>query len=263
MNIAAAISQFLVANAATIVLAVVILAALVAGIILARRAIRAKREFSQMAFGTDSITEGLKRQEYAYEHTPRSLSDVSRLYLPKIHEDFPEFDLEDACSRASGVLTSYLMAIDAEDAKLLKEGAFDLKEELRMRIAALKDAGQREQYENVQVHRAALSGYKKADGLCTITIQAAVQYRYGLFDETGKVLAGRPDDLSQERYELDLCYVQDPDKVAKGSHRSLALNCPNCGAPLTSVGALKCAYCGTPVIPVNRRAWQFLRVRKD
>jgi ribosomal protein L37E len=153
--------------------------------------------------------------------------------------------------------------IDADNPAMLAEGAPCLREELWLRISSLRDAGQREQYDKVHVHRCALSGYEYADGIRTLVVQAAVQYKYGLFEkESGELLKGRPDRMVQERYEMGLCYVQDPDKLTDARKRELALSCPKCGAPLTNVGALKCSYCGTPIVPVNLRAWQFMWVRK-
>ena len=37
-------------------------------------------------------------------------------------------------------------------------------------------------------------------------------------------------------------------------------NCPNCGAPLTSLGAKHCEYCGTPIIEYNIKAWTFSNI---
>ena len=245
------------------ILAIVILAVAAAAAWGIRRAVLAKRKFSRELFGTESLTEAAKRQSFEAETRPRSLSDVSSLYLPRIRADFPELDVNAALVRAQNLLTSYLMAIDADDPKLLAEGAPCLREELWLRISSLRDAGQREQYDKVHVHRCALSGYEYADGIRTLVVQAAVQYKYGLFEkEGGELLKGRPDRMVQERYEMGLCYVQDPDKLTDARKRELALSCPKCGAPLTNVGALKCSYCGTPIVPVNLRAWQFMWVRK-
>ena len=39
-------------------------------------------------------------------------------------------------------------------------------------------------------------------------------------------------------------------------------HCPNCGAPLSRLGAKVCEYCGTPVIEINIKEWSFSAVRK-
>jgi ribosomal protein L37E len=35
----------------------------------------------------------------------------------------------------------------------------------------------------------------------------------------------------------------------------IALNCPNCGAPIQNLGQKKCSYCGTGVIDLVKRTW--------
>ena len=141
----------------TVVITVAIAALVGGGAYLVHRARASAREFSRLAFGTDSLREGIERMNYEHEHTPKSVSSATSLYLPRIHADFPEFDFEDMRARAENVIVSYLMAIDAQDASLLVEGSDELVDALRMKIDLLKDARQSEQYDKVSVHRTAIS----------------------------------------------------------------------------------------------------------
>ncbi len=39
-------------------------------------------------------------------------------------------------------------------------------------------------------------------------------------------------------------------------HQSgIALNCPNCGAPIKDLGVKTCSYCGTGVIDLVKKTW--------
>ena len=49
------------------------------------------------------------------------------------------------------------------------------------------------------------------------------------------------------------------DMVENQEDAGLALNCPNCGAPLPGLGAKKCIYCDTPIVEYNLRIWNFSR----
>ena len=40
----------------------------------------------------------------------------------------------------------------------------------------------------------------------------------------------------------------------------VAYKCPNCGAPVTVLGAKVCEYCGSAVREINRYAWSFDRI---
>lgn len=58
----------------------------------AYRIVREKlRRLSRMAFGTDSITEGLEQQAKELAVTPKSVSAMTRIFLPQIQRDFPDF----------------------------------------------------------------------------------------------------------------------------------------------------------------------------
>ena len=52
------------------------------------------------------------------------------------------------------------------------------------------------------------------------------------------------------------------DMVENQEDAGLALNCPNCGAPLPGLGAKKCIYCDTPIVEYNLRIWNFSRVEE-
>lgn len=227
------------------------------------------REVAQMAFGTDSLIEGFKKVETELEYTAKSVSSATSLYLPQIHRDFPEFNYNDMKVRAENVLTSYLMAIDARDPSVLTEGSRELYDALRLKLDSLRDAGLKEEFDQVKVHRTEIYRYEKRDGRCTIVFQSSVQFHYAcvatadMTDEKGQVrpagtvLYGNSDRWTQARYNVALVYVQDRDKVEDERDRGEGLNCPNCGAPITNTGQKLCAYCGSAIVPFNIRVWAF------
>ena len=72
--------------------------------------------------------------------------------------------------------------------------------------------------------------------------------------------AGSKEYKYQTRYNVDLVYIQDRNLVEDERDFALGVNCPNCGAPLSSLGAKVCAYCDTPLIEINIHAWSFVNV---
>ncbi|RKI89560.1 zinc ribbon domain-containing protein [Parablautia intestinalis] len=218
------------------------------------------KSMAQRAFGTSDLREGIRQIEQEYAMTPKSISAMTGLYLPKIKSDFPEFQYDEMKVRAENALTSYLMAVDRMNQGILKEGNRELHDKLEMRIQMLQGAGRREHYKNIKLHRTELCDYKKRDGRCIITFQSAVQYYYTITDENGKIMGGRSDMLTQSRYNTDVIYIQDREKVEDERGLSLGLNCPNCGAPISGTGSKVCEYCGTPVIEVNIHAWTFSNI---
>lgn len=247
-----------------IVVVLVIVAAIVVWIVVER--VRGTvSQASQLLFGTDNLAEGIAKRNYEVSTTPKSVAAATSLLLPQIQADFPEFNLADMRVRAENVLVSYLHAIDCKDASLLSEGSKELRQSLALRISLLSDARQQEDFDKIKVHRVEIARYQKRDGRCDVTFQCSVQYKYALRGEGGTVLKGNPDVLTQTRYNVEMVYVQDRGKVESAAHGAanaaadagLGINCPNCGAPVTSLGAKFCVYCGTPIVELNIYAWTF------
>lgn len=221
---------------------------------------RAARNFSRQAFGTDSLKEGFAKVEEEYSSTPKSVSAMTNLCLPKIKREFPEFQYDEMKVRAENVLTSYLMAVSAGNAGLLKEGSRELKDKLEMHISMLKGRGEKETFENIKLHRTEIADYKKRNGRCIITFQISLQYKHTVRREGGEVISGSPDMLTQSRYNVELVYIQDRELVEDERDLSLGINCPNCGAPVSGLGNKVCEYCGTPIVELNIYAWTFHNV---
>ncbi|MDO4304077.1 MAG: zinc ribbon domain-containing protein [Bacillota bacterium] len=225
-----------------------------------RKAKRAVESFSQEAFGTSDIMEGFRQAEQEYAATPKSVSAMTSLYLPKIKRDFPEFQYDEMKVRAENALTSYLLGVDKMSPGMLKEGNQELQDKLEMRIEMLRAEGHREHFGSIKLHRTEISDYKKRNGRCIITFQTALQYYHTLEDESGKMLDGRSDLLTQAKYNTDVIYIQDRELVEDERDLSLGLNCPNCGAPISGTGSKVCEYCGTPIVELNIYAWIFSNI---
>lgn len=223
---------------------------------------RKVQNFAREVFGTSDIKEGFKQVEQEYAATPKSVSAMTSLYLPKIKRDFPEFQYDEMKVRAENALTSYLLAIDGLNMGLLKEGGQELRDKLEMRINMLKGAGRREFFKNIKLHRTEISDYRKQNGRCIITFQSSVQYNYRLQTDDGSVVEGCKDILTQSRYNTDVIYIQDRNLVEEERDLSLGLNCPNCGAPVSGLGSKVCEYCGTPVVELNIYAWTFSNIEE-
>ena len=147
------------------------------------------RDTSRMLFGTDSMIEGMKQREKEVEMTPKSVSSATNLYMPSIMRDFPEFHYDEMKSRAENVLTSYLQSITKQNPALLSEGTRELKEQLRLRLEMLQNQSQKENFENIHIHRTEIHQYRKQRGRQSIVLQTAVEYFHAL-KENGKVIRG-------------------------------------------------------------------------
>lgn len=246
------------------IIVILVLLLVLAGIIYyAYTKIREKvRTVSNLLFGTDSLAEGMKKRETEVAVTPKSVSSATNLYLPAIMRDFPEFHYDEMKTRAENVLASYLRSVDTLSAEMLTEGTNELREELAMRIQALKPLERQEHFQNIKIHRTEIHQYRKNKGRVSVVFQSAAQYIHYL-EEKGKIIEGRDDLQEQSKYNIEVIYIQDQDMVEDINEMALGLHCPNCGAPIPALGENKvCEYCDSPIMEFNMRTWNFSKVKE-
>lgn len=243
----------------TIVILVLILVLVIAGVCIFLY-IRSKvREFSKTVFGTESVAEGLKNQEIEFASKPKTVSGATSLYLPQIMRDFPEFHEDEMKERAELVLTSFLQGINEQRSKLLSEGTRELKEKLELKIGALRNDGCYEHFERIKIHRTEINRYRKEKGRCSIVYQSAIGCIHYV-EKNGKVIRGRKDLLTQHRYNVEVCYIQDRDLMDSPDDKGYSLLCPNCGGAISSLGTKVCPYCESVVREINIHTWEFTDV---
>lgn len=216
------------------------------------------REFSRMMFGTDNLGEGIRRQEAEYASTPKSVSGATSLYLPQIMRDFPEFHLDEMKRRAEGVLRAYLQGIHEENPSVLDtvDVTEELKDKLSMKIRALQNDGCHERFEQIKIHRTEIHRYRKERGRTSIVFQSAVGHITYL-EKDGKLIRGKKDRLTQNRYNVELCYIQDRALVEGMDSVGYSMICPNCGGAINVLGDKECPYCGSVVKEFNIKVWFF------
>lgn len=246
-----------------IIVILVLALAVLGGVYIAYRVIKERvRLFTRMAFGSDTIKGSFEKMEKEEETTHKSVSAATSLYLPQILRDFPQFHYDEMKNRAENVLTGFLSGIDEKNPARLPEGTTsELREKLELRIRALDNEGAREHFRNIRIHRTEIKTYRKLKGRCSIIFQSAVQYNY-FKERGGSVTEGSENRLRQSRYNVEMIYIQDRDRVENQADSGLAMNCPNCGAPLPKLGAKKCLYCDTPVEEFNIKIWHFSDVEE-
>ena len=207
---------------------------------------------SQILFGTDSFIEGWNRQADVLAVTPKSVSGMTRVFAPQIEADFPGFNLTQFKNKVENMLVSALEAVDAENVSKLKESTQELKKQIENQITQNQSEGVTEVYDRIKIHKTEVTNYVKKDGTCKIVFQSAVEHmHYKIRD--GKVIDGDSKRLTQTKYNTEVIYIQD-EKLAKIDN-AVGTICPNCGAPVTNLGAAYCEYCGSAVQQLHLKVW--------
>lgn len=187
---------------------------------------------------------------------PKSLSGMYAVYGPQIEKDFPELNLDELKKRAENLAVTTLTAIDAEDFSGLSERSELYGSQVTSYLTGLQSVGEHEHFADVMIHRIVLSDYQKTAGTCRIGFELAAAAVYSRTDASGSLVAGGAG-LTQFKCSITALYIQDPSLVDASSLSALGFNCPNCGAPVGTLGDRTCGYCGSAVEPLNSRVWTF------
>lgn len=183
---------------------------------------------------------------------PKSVSAMTRLMEPQIMRDFPEFSWEEFKQKAENMLVSALLAISANQPERMLEGSEDIKKQVRNIVEDNRANNIGETYADIQIHQTEIADYKKQNGKCVIVIQCAVGYLYYKMQD-GEVVAGDRKRRTQTKYNIELVYIQDTE--AAKLDNAVGTTCPQCGAPVKTLGAKYCEYCGSGIIPLNIHVW--------
>ena len=219
-----------------LIITLILILVIIGIILIAFFCIRKKvRDTSQALFGTPDIAQAAVQMKQEYN------------------------EMKD---RANNVLVSFLRAITTKDENALSEGSRELKQQLENHIEMLRAEGRSEHFDQVKLHRTEIYQYRKTDGKCIITFQTSLECFHYITDENDQILEGDRQYKYQTKFNTDLIYVQDVDKMKNDYDDALAVTCPNCGAPIPMLGAKHCEYCGCAIIELNIHAWAFHHVEE-
>ena len=203
------------------------------------------REFSETVFGNVNMLEGIKEQKLILANEPKSIGGMEKIVLPNLAKDFPNLNISEMKQMAENSILLYLKSI--ENKKIEK---FDLTSEkiinwINSKIDDLR-ANEKVNYDSIKFHRTVLNQYIKKDGMCSLIFQTAVEYLYKKNNDDYEKI--------QDRFSVEYIYIFDDLKLDK-DQGGIALNCPNCGAPIKDLGVKSCCYCGTGVIDLVKKTW--------
>lgn len=222
---------------------------------------RLRRVIKNALYSARVLKKALERQADLLEETPKSVSGMTKVFLPQIQRDFPEFNWKEFQQKTENMVKSALRAIDARDEALLEDASQELHRQITLRIAELKGEGKREYFRDITIHRTEIAHYQKEGGTCVILVQSAVGCLHYVENEAGEVVSGSRERKVQTKYNTELVYVQDVSKLADGA-TAVGVTCPNCGAPVTRLGSKFCEYCGAGLREVSVRVWSLNKIQE-
>lgn len=224
-----------------ILIVLIILAILLIFIAIVSMILKNKLEsFSRNVFGTTDFLEGFKKQELELSNTPKSVSSLDSVEIPKIQKDFPNLDINKIKSMAQDTVLLYYKSLENQKVQKIEKGTDRLQNKIQGMVdQCIKD---HLHYSNVKIHRTVIHSYKKEKGMCIIVVQSSLEY---ILNKDKKV---------QDRVNTELIYIYDDSKLDE--KYGVSLNCKNCGAPIKELGNKYCPYCGTGVVEIPSKVWK-------
>ncbi|MDE5888951.1 MAG: hypothetical protein K2H20_02920, partial [Bacilli bacterium] len=200
-------------------------------------------KLSNEVFGTPNIIEGFKRQELELSETPKSVSSLDSVLIPKIKKDFPDLNINEIKSLAENSLIKYFSSLEKGKVQKIENINDKLISRIEQDIENINKS--EEKISGLKIHRTVINSYKNNSGACIITFQSSLEYIKETKKEKKKV---------QSRYNTNVIYVYDETKV-KGAY-GVSLNCKNCGAPIKELGVKSCPYCETGIVVTISKIWK-------
>ena len=218
-----------------------------------------RRKIGAVLYSARVLGKVLEQQADRLEETPKSVSGMTKVFLPQIQRDFPEFNWKEFQQKTENMVKSALRAIDARDEALLVDASEELRRQIGFKVAELKGSGQRESFRNITVHQTEIAHYQKEGGTCAILVQSAVGCLHYTENAAGELVSGSRERRVQTKYNTELVYIQDAALLQDGA-TAVGLTCPNCGAPVTRLGSKFCEYCGSGLREISVRVWSINKI---
>ena len=192
------------------------------------------------------------------EVKPKQIPGMTDILVPLISKDFPSFGEEMIFAKTEESLRVIFNALTNKDKnQLVKvplirgviENAIDEYESNNINVS----------FSDVHFHKFTISKYDKQHGVASINVEASCEYIFTK-KQNGKKIAGSKDKL-QTAYTCVFVYIYD-ESVMDDAYLSsvIAMNCPNCGAPIRSFKQEQCLYCHTalhmPIKDINIKGWE-------
>ena len=216
---------------------------------------------SKLGFNNiEQMASEIKKGEIEAITTPKHAPGMTKLLIPKIVKDFPNFNEKELFNK---VETSLLLIFNSLENKKIEnsEELILMKEKLKEKINDMKENNINEKYYDIKFHNHALKYYKKDSSTLNITVSTSLEYFY-VKKQNNKIVTDYTKYKKQTLYTIEFIYVYDPNKISK--HQNLiGINCPNCGAPVKDLGNKVCRYCNSGLEDINLKSWHIVLYKEE
>ncbi len=212
---------------------------------------RTVRGFLQTYFHADNLKDAIENSKIEDENTHKSISSMESIYLDKIEKEFPDLNINELKSKAEANIINVLDTIESKNIENLKNKNEKVVAFTQHKIDDLKE--DKADIDNIKIHKTLLNKYDVNNGIATMTFASSLEYYYKKGSEVGHKI--------QTRFKTEFIYIIDASKL-HNNVKGLGLNCPNCGAPVKTLGHKHCEYCNSGVIEIVKKVWVINNIKE-
>lgn len=200
-------------------------------------------KFHSLGFKGLNLLKIKEEIENSNNDKPKQVSGMTNLLLPQIMKDFKDFNINEIYLLTEKCIRTILNSIENKDISILEDHDFNLiNKKLKLQLEDLINSDIIYRYDDIVFHKHALKSYYKKDGVATIELTSSLEY-YFRKEKDGKSMTKKTGKI-QTRYITKFVYITDSDAY-ENDINVYGLNCPNCGAVISSLDMKRCKYCKT------------------
>lgn len=215
---------------------------------------------SSIGVPSHQLKEMIETSEQEAKYRVKSISGMTSVLIPKIIRDFPNFSESELYTKVETSLSLIFKSLAKKEVGKKKELVM-IKANLEERIQDIKNNKIDLSFDEVVFHKHVLDAYEKEKGVLKITVQSALEYYYEE-KKNGKIIKQRDEWKKQTSYTTEFIYVYNPELFASDK-TMIGVRCPNCGAPVKTLGIKGCSYCGSALEDINLKSWYIISYKED
>lgn len=200
----------------------------------------------------------IKQSEYENRYEHKNVSGMTSLMIPKIINDFPNFNENELYNKVENSLRSIFKAM--QDKKLSNDNNLVLiNDNISKVIDNFNKNDIKVKYSDIIFHKHAIKNYSNNNGALNITVESSLEYYYEKKKDNNTIEEFN-DYKKQTSYTTEFIYVYDPDKY-NTNQKLIGYNCPNCGAPV-KLNSKICHYCSSGLDNINLKSWYIISYKE-
>lgn len=193
------------------------------------------------------------------EKKSKNTSVIEKNYRELIIEDFKDTNIEKIKNVAKSNLQNIFNSIEERDITKLQSVSSLIEIKIKKLLSDQSKLNLREFFKEIEFHETIISNYQRKSGYISIVFRISLEYKhYILKDE--EIVNGSKEIFQPDIYEVALAHIIDLAELDRETKKTgvHGVKCPNCFAPVNTLGQKHCKNCEKDLSDTNIMDWIFI-----